>query len=55
MPRKLTIKLLSAEVADLRERIEDFEDLRDLKQAIQKNGDRPLIPWAQVKKELKIG
>jgi hypothetical protein len=34
--------------------VEDLEDLRDLEKAIEENGDRPLIPWAQVKGQLDL-
>jgi hypothetical protein len=37
-----------------RERVEDPEDARDLEVAIVKNGDKPLVPWEQAKKELGI-
>jgi hypothetical protein len=43
--KKPTLHKLAAEVNDPRERVEDLEDLHDLKQAIQQNGDKPLIPW----------
>jgi hypothetical protein len=33
---------------------ERIEDLRDLEEAIAENGDKPLIPWEQVKRELEI-
>jgi hypothetical protein len=52
--KKPTLHKLAAEVNDLRERVEDLEDLHDLKQAVQRNGDKPLIPLAKVKKELDI-
>ena len=51
---KPTLHKLAAEVNHLRERVEDLEDLHDLKQAVQRNGDKPLIPLAKVKKELNI-
>ncbi len=51
---KPTLYKLAAEVNHLRERAEDLQDLHDLKQAIQRNGDKPLIPLAKVKKELNI-
>lgn len=35
-------------------RAEDLDDLRDLKEAIQRNGDKPLIPWAQVRRDLEL-
>jgi hypothetical protein len=53
-PNKPTLQQLAAEVNHLRERVEDLEDLRDLKEAVQRNGDQPLIPWAEVKKDLEL-
>jgi hypothetical protein len=37
-----------------RERSDALADLRDLKEALQRNGDQPLIPWAKVKKDLEL-
>jgi len=37
-----------------RELIEDLEDLRELNQAIETNGNKPLVPWAKAKKELGL-
>ncbi len=41
------VQQLSAELARLRERVEDLEDGRELA-AIRRNGDKPLIPWDRV-------
>jgi hypothetical protein len=46
------IKQLAAEVARLRERVEDLEDAKDLDAAIGRNGEKPFVPWGQVKNEL---
>ena len=51
---KLTLEALQAELAELRERVEDLEDLRELNQAIERNGSKPLIPWAEAKKKLGL-
>ena len=51
---KLTLRALHAEVIALRERIEDLEDLRELNQAIERNGKKPLIPWSEAKKKLGL-
>ena len=40
----------AADVDRLRERVEDLEDLRDLKEAVKQNGDKRLIPFAKVKR-----
>ena len=52
--KKPTLQQLAAEVDHLRERVEELEDLRDLKEAVQRNGDKSLIPLAQVKKDLDL-
>ncbi len=53
-PLNATIEQLAAEVAQLRERIEDLEDARELDEAIRRNEDKPLIPWDRSKKDLGI-
>ena len=52
--KKPTLQQLAEEVDHLRERVDDLEDLRDLKEAVQRNGEKPLIPLAKVKKDLDI-
>ncbi len=52
--RSPTIQQLAVEVARLRERVEDLEDAKELDAAINRNGDKPLIQWAQAKKELGL-
>ena len=52
--RMPTLQELAAEVARLRDRVEDLEDARELDAAIRRNGDKPLIPWDQAKKELGL-
>lgn len=52
--KKPTLLQLAAEVDRLRERVEELEDLRDLKEAVQRNGDKSLIPLAKMKKDLDI-
>jgi len=51
---KPSLHRLSAEVARLRTRVEDLEDLRDLNAAITRNAGKPGIPWAQARKELRL-
>ena len=50
-----TLQSLAQTVHRLEERVEDLEDLRDLEQAIVENGDTPLIPWEEAKKQLDLG
>ena len=52
--RTPTLQEVAAEVAQLRERVEDLEDARELDAAIRRNGDKPLIPWDQAKKKLGL-
>lgn len=49
-----TVQQLAAELARLRERVEDLEDVRELDAAISRNGDKPLIPWDQAKADLGL-
>lgn len=51
---KPTLQGVSREVARLRARVEDLEDLRDLNDAIIRNAGQPGIPWTKVKKELGL-
>lgn len=53
--RKPSLKSVSTELARLRARVEDLEDLRDLNAAIVRNGGKRGIPWSQAKKELGLG
>ena len=43
---------LASEINRLRERLEDREDLLELRSAVEKNGDKLGTPWEQVKTEL---
>lgn len=51
-PKRLTLVALASELDRLRGRLEDLEDLRDLEEAVQRNAGAPLIPWAEVKRDL---
>ena len=53
-PLAPSLEELAAEVARLRERVEDLEDARELDAAIRRNSDKPLIPWDQAKKDLGL-
>ena len=51
------IETLTRTVQRLESRVEELEaheDLRDLEQAIVKNGDAPLVPWNQAKEMLGL-
>ncbi len=51
---KPSLHRLSAELARLRARVEDLEDLRDLNTAIARNAGKPGVPWTQAKKALGL-
>ncbi len=51
---KPSLKRMSAELAQLRARVEDLEDLRDLNSAIARNSGKRGVAWAQAKKELGL-
>jgi len=42
------------ELESLRQRVEDLEDLRELNQAIERNGTGPLTSWSKAKKQLGL-
>lgn len=48
------MKSLAAEMRRLQERIEDMEDLIELRGAIERNAGKPGVPWEQVKAELDL-
>ena len=52
--KRLTLKSLAAEMRRLRERLEDVEDLIELRSAIERNAGKPGVPWEKVKAELEI-
>ena len=49
-----TLELLAATVRELQERVEDLEDLNELRAAVERNEAKPGIPWGQAKAELEI-
>lgn len=51
---KPTLESLAAEVRRLQERIEDMEDLMELRAAVERNANQPGAPWEQVKAELDL-
>jgi hypothetical protein len=53
-PKEPPIRDISAELARFRERVEDLEDARELDAAIQRNADKPLLPWEQARKEIGL-
>jgi cell division protein FtsB len=49
-----SLSALHREVTQLRARVEDLEDLRELNDAISRNVGKPGIAWDQAKAELGI-
>jgi len=47
-------RILANRIVELIERIEDEEDHRAIQEAKKRNGNRPLIPWAEAKKRLGL-
>ncbi|MDA1275432.1 MAG: hypothetical protein O2960_15530 [Verrucomicrobia bacterium] len=55
LPESATLEDVVLELVLLRQRVEELEDLRDLNAAIERNADKPGIPWEQVCKEFGWG
>ena len=53
-PKEPTVGELAAEVARLKQRIEDLEDAHELDAAILRNSYKPLTSWNAAKGELGI-
>jgi hypothetical protein len=51
---KPTLESLAVEVRRLQERLEDMEDLMELRAAVERNAGKPGVPWEQVKTELEL-
>jgi hypothetical protein len=51
---KPTLESLAAVVRRLQERLEDMEDLIELRAAVERNVGKPGVPWEQVKAELDL-
>ena len=53
-PKKPTLESLAAEMRRLQERVEDMDDLIELRSAIERNAGKPGVPWEQVKAEFDL-
>ena len=51
---KPTLESLAMAVRRLQERLEDMEDLIELRAAVERNAGKPGVPWEQVKAELDL-
>jgi len=52
--RKPSLRTLSREVSGLRARVEELEDLRDLKAAEIRNQGKAGVPWSKAKADLGL-
>jgi tetrahydromethanopterin S-methyltransferase subunit G len=52
--KKPTLRSLAAEMRRLKERLEDIEDLIELRSAVERNAGKPGVPWEKVKAELEL-
>lgn len=52
--KKPTLESLAAEMRRLQERLEDIEDLIELRSAVERNAGKPGVPWEKVKSELDL-
>jgi hypothetical protein len=52
--KKPTLESLALAVRRLQERLEDMEDLMELRSAVERNAGKPGVPWEQVKTELDL-
>jgi hypothetical protein len=52
--KKPTLESLAAEMRRLQERLDEIEDLIDLRSAVERNAGKPGVPWEKVKAELKL-
>jgi hypothetical protein len=53
--KKPTLESLAAEMRRLHERLEDIEDLIELRSAVQRNKGKAGVSWEQVKTDLDLG
>jgi hypothetical protein len=51
---KPTLESLAVEVRRLQERLEDLEDLMELRAAVERNAGKPGTPWENAKAELDL-
>jgi hypothetical protein len=51
---KPTLESLAADVRRLQERLEDMEDLMELRAAVEHNAGKPGTPWQEAKANLDL-
>ena len=54
MAENPTLESLAEAVRRLQERLEDMEDLIELRGAVERNAGKPGVPWKHVKAELDL-
>jgi hypothetical protein len=52
--KKPTLESLAAGMRRLQERLEDIEDVIELRSAVERNAGKPGVPWEKVKAELEL-
>jgi hypothetical protein len=52
--KKPTLESLVTEMRRLQERLEEVEDLIELRSAIERNAGKPGVSWKKVKAELEL-
>jgi hypothetical protein len=52
--KKPTLKSLAAQMRRLQERVEDMEDLIELRNAVERNNGKPGVPWEKAKAKLDL-
>jgi len=53
-PEKPTLESLAAEVRQLRERLEDMEDLMEPRAVVVRNAGKPGVPWEQLRTQIDL-
>ncbi len=51
---KPMLESLAAEVRRLQGRLEDMEDIMELRAAVERNAGKPGVPWEKVRNELDL-
>ncbi|MBV9008132.1 MAG: hypothetical protein JO354_03050 [Verrucomicrobia bacterium] len=54
LQKRPTLESLAAQMRKLHQRIENIEDMIELRSAVERNGGKPGVCWEQVKRELEL-
>lgn len=52
--KKPTVKSLATQMRRLQQRLEDLEDVIELRSAVERNAGKSGVPWKKVKAELEL-